>query len=95
MYTTCIEAGVDPPAFWTYTIGELMAILGRHERADRVSWMHTGSLLAMQANINRRKGAKALSWTDFSPHDYTEPEYQPTLPTEKHREQAQQWAKNF
>ena len=93
MYRICLEAGVDPPDFWTYTIGELMAILGRQERADRTAWMHTGSLMALQANMHRRKGAKALTWEEFSPHDYTAPAYTPTLPTEKHREQAQNWAK--
>lgn len=72
-----------------------MAILGRQEYSDKLAWMHTGSMLALQANINSRKGSKTLTWQDFSPHDYTPPKYAVELPTEKHREKALQWAKNF
>lgn len=72
-----------------------MAILGRQEQRDRVTWMHTGSMLALQANINSRKGSKTLTWEDFSPHDYTPPAYKVTLPTEKHREMARQWAQSM
>ena len=72
-----------------------MAVLGRQEKADRFAWMHTGSLLALQANVNRRKGAKAYTWQDFSPHDYTEAAFEAVVPTEKHREQARTWAQHM
>ena len=90
-----LRQGIDPDTFWRLTLGELGAMLGRSEEIDKARWVHTGNLLALQINQNRRKGSKSVSWQDVAPYDYSAPELAPTPVTREHFEQGKAWAANF
>lgn len=86
---------MDPATFWTSSLGEVGAMLGRREQSDKQQWVHTGHMLALTANLNRRKGAKAAAWSDFAPYDYSEPAYAVEEVTREHFEQGKDWAAQF
>lgn len=95
LYTRGIEAGIDPEKFWTYTLAEILAVMARRDKTDALQWIHTGHVLALLANINRRKGGKTYGWQDFSPHDYGSYDGPAQPVTAAHFEQGKRWAANF
>lgn len=70
-------------------------MLGRPQREDKARWVHTANMLALQVNMNRRKGSKSVSWQELSPYDHTPPKHAPKPVTEEHLEQGRRWAESF
>jgi len=68
LYVKWLERGRDPDTFWRCTFGEVMVLLRSYEFADELQWMHTSAQMALLANINRGKNARAYEWDDFNPY---------------------------
>jgi hypothetical protein len=63
--------GVEPVAFWDYTMAEALSIVKRQEMADRLNWNHTASVLSLLANVNSSK-SKKYKPGDFHPYEISD-----------------------
>jgi hypothetical protein len=63
--------GVEPVAFWDYTMAEALSIVKRQEMADRLFWNHTASVLSLLANVNSSK-SKKYKPGDFHPYEISD-----------------------
>ena len=81
--------GVEPVAFWDYTMAEALSIVKRQEMADRLRWNHTASVLSLLANVNSSKSKK------FKPGDFHPYEISDKKGEFKSREQVMDFVKTF
>ena len=81
--------GVEPVAFWDYTMAEALSIVKRQEMADRLRWNHTASVLSLLANVNSSKSKK------FKPGDFHPYEISDKKGEFKSREEVMDFVKTF
>ena len=62
--------GLLPEQFWSMTFFELASYSAHARHQDERAWLHTSSLMALHANLNRDSKRKPQPYTaqDFNPY---------------------------